>query len=61
MGKRLAAVGVTLARADRDLLCELLTDAWEQKVPRRLVSERYLVGLAAVASASVETAICRAT
>lgn len=39
-GKRLAAVGVTLARADRDLLCELLTDAWEQKAPRRLVSDR---------------------
>ncbi len=35
-GKRLAAVGVTLAHADRDLLGELLTDAWEQKAPKRL-------------------------
>ncbi|MGZ8697263.1 MAG: MmcQ/YjbR family DNA-binding protein [Gaiellaceae bacterium] len=39
-GKRLTAVGVTLAHADRDLLRELLTDAWEQKAPRRLVSDR---------------------
>jgi len=30
-GKRLAAVGVTLARTDRELLGELLTDAWEQR------------------------------
>jgi hypothetical protein len=37
-GKRLAAVGVTLARTDRELLGELLTDAWEQKAPKRLVS-----------------------
>lgn len=37
-GKRLAAVGVTLARADRELLAELLADAWEQKAPRRLVA-----------------------
>lgn len=36
-GKRLAAVGVTLPRADRDLLHELLTDAWEQKAPKRLL------------------------
>ena len=36
-GKRLAAVGVTLPRADRDLLRELLTDAWQQKAPKRLV------------------------
>ena len=36
-GKRLAAVGVTLARTDRELLGELLTDAWEQKAPKRLV------------------------
>jgi hypothetical protein len=33
-GKRLAAVGVSLARADRELLTELLTDAWEHKAPR---------------------------
>ena len=37
-GKRLAAVGVTLARTDRELLGELLRDAWEQKAPKRLVS-----------------------
>ena len=36
-GKRLAAVGVTLARTDHTFLGELLTDAWEQKAPRRLV------------------------
>ena len=36
-GKRLAAVGVTLARTDREFLGELLADAWEQKAPRRLV------------------------
>jgi hypothetical protein len=34
-GKRLAAVGVTLGHVDRDLLRELLTDAWEQKPPKR--------------------------
>ena len=39
-GKRLAAVGVTLARADRDLLSELLSDAWEQKAPKRLLGGR---------------------
>jgi hypothetical protein len=36
-GKRLVAVGVTLARADRSLLAELLADAWERRAPRRLV------------------------
>lgn len=36
-GKRLAAVGVTLARTDRAFLGELLADAWEQKAPSRLV------------------------
>jgi hypothetical protein len=36
-GKRLAAVGVTLAAADRDFLSELLEDAWEQKAPKRLL------------------------
>jgi len=30
-GKRLAAVGVLLAHADRELLAELLEDAWETK------------------------------
>jgi hypothetical protein len=39
-GKRLAAVGVTLARTDRTFLGELLTDAWEGKAPRRLLGER---------------------
>ena len=36
-GKRLAAVGVSLERVDRAFLAELLTDAWEQKAPKRLV------------------------
>jgi hypothetical protein len=36
-GKRLAAVGVTLAHADRDFLADLLTDAWEQRAPKRLL------------------------
>jgi hypothetical protein len=36
-GRRLAAVGVTLARVDRGLLEELLTDAWEHKAPNRLL------------------------
>jgi hypothetical protein len=36
-GTRLAAVGVALDRADRDLLAELLADAWEQKAPERLL------------------------
>jgi hypothetical protein len=35
-GKRLAAVRVDLARAQPQLLGELLTDAWEQKAPARL-------------------------
>lgn len=37
-GKRLAAVGVTLARAEPDLLSDLLADAWEHKAPKRLLS-----------------------
>ena len=36
-GKRLVAVGVTLARTDREFLRELLADAWEQRAPSRLV------------------------
>lgn len=36
-GKRLAAVGVTLARVDSDFLRELLADAWELKAPKRLL------------------------
>lgn len=39
-GKRLAAVGVTLAEVDRAFLAELLTDAWEGKAPRRLLADR---------------------
>ena len=35
-GKRLAAVRVTLADADRRLVSELLADAWEGKAPARL-------------------------
>ncbi len=35
-GKRLAAASVSLARADRGLLAELLADAWEGKAPPRL-------------------------
>ena len=38
-GKRLAAVGVSLSRVDRQFLGELLTDAWEQKAPRRLLTQ----------------------
>lgn len=37
-GKRLAAVGVSLSRVDRPFLGELLTDAWELKAPRRLLT-----------------------
>ena len=37
-GKRLAAVGVALPRSDRDLLSDLLVDAWEHKAPKRLLS-----------------------
>jgi hypothetical protein len=36
-GKRLAAVGVTLPGTDQEFLGELLTDAWEQRAPKRLV------------------------
>jgi hypothetical protein len=36
-GKRLAAVRVDLRRAEPELLAELLTDAWEQRAPRRLL------------------------
>ena len=37
-GKRLAAVGVTLSGVDRELLSDLLADAWEHKAPRRLLN-----------------------
>ncbi|HSC73788.1 MAG TPA: MmcQ/YjbR family DNA-binding protein [Gaiellaceae bacterium] len=39
-GKKLAAVGVTLAETDRAFLAELLADAWEGKAPRRLLTGR---------------------
>jgi hypothetical protein len=39
-GKRLAAVAVDLERADRALLEGLLTDAWEEKAPARLVGRQ---------------------
>ena len=39
-GKRLTAVGVTLPRADRESLAELLADAWEHKAPKRLLGDR---------------------
>jgi hypothetical protein len=39
-GKRLSAVRVDLPGADRDLLTELLSDAWEGKAPARLVKNR---------------------
>jgi hypothetical protein len=39
-GKRLAAVRVDLRRADAPLLADLLSDAWETKAPKRLVSRR---------------------
>ena len=36
-GKRLAAVGVTLARAEPELLRAWLEEAWEQREPKRLL------------------------
>jgi hypothetical protein len=36
-GKRLAAVAVSLPRADADFVREWLTDAWELKAPKRLL------------------------
>jgi hypothetical protein len=39
-GARLAAVGVLLARVDRDTLAGLLTDAWETKAPARLIASQ---------------------
>jgi hypothetical protein len=35
-GKRLAAVRVNLQSSDRELLSELLANAWERKAPARL-------------------------
>jgi len=39
-GKRLSAVRVSLSDAERELLVELLTDAWEGKAPARLTGGR---------------------
>lgn len=39
-GKRLAAVQVTLDRADEPLAAELLADAYERKAPKRLLTDR---------------------
>ena len=36
-GRRLAAVGVNLPRADQSYLRELLVDAWERKAPQTLL------------------------
>ena len=38
-GKRLRAARVELARADEELIGELLADAWEQKAPNRLLAD----------------------
>ena len=35
-GKKLAAVRVDLGRGDRELLADLLEDAWEGRAPKRL-------------------------
>ncbi len=35
-GKRLAGLRVTLAAAETRLLCDLLTEAWRLKAPRKL-------------------------
>lgn len=39
-GKRLAAVRVALPGADRELVQDLLEDAWERKAPARLLRAR---------------------
>lgn len=40
-GKRVMSdwVRVTLAAAPRDIVCDLLEDAWRRKAPRRVVAE----------------------
>jgi hypothetical protein len=43
-GKRLAAVAVSLARVDATLLRELLTEAWEEKAPIRLLGNENMTG-----------------
>jgi hypothetical protein len=44
-GKRLGAARVALGLADEQLICELLTDAWEQKAPKRLLKDRRSDGM----------------
>jgi SAM-dependent methyltransferase len=39
-GKRLGAARVDLALADEQLISDLLTDAWEQRAPQRLLKDR---------------------
>jgi hypothetical protein len=39
-GKRLAALRVDLTRVDSETLEALLTDAWEGKAPKRLLTEK---------------------
>jgi hypothetical protein len=36
-GKRRAAVRVNLSRVERDVLANLLAEAWERRAPRRLL------------------------
>lgn len=36
-GRRLSAVRVDLRRASRELLADLLADAWERRAPKRLL------------------------
>ncbi len=38
-GKRLSGVRVTLAAVDRELLAELLREAWRRRAPRKLVNQ----------------------
>ena len=38
-GKRRTAVRVNLRRTDRQMLAELLSDAWEGKAPKRLLRQ----------------------
>jgi hypothetical protein len=45
-GKRLRAVQVDLALGEEGLARELLTDAWEEKAPKRLISDRSSAGSA---------------
>ena len=50
------AAHVNLALADERLVGELLTDAWEQKAPKRLLKERLAGGNAALAGGNAAVA-----